>query len=132
MRLILASLGFVLVLGAGADAQGDPDRDAQPIRPPAPSYPPMALMFRLEGYCEVRFSVDEAGYPFGLSTSCTQPVFCYQSKAAVSKVQFEPKRIDGRVVPRFDVVYPLEYRLGSSDKEIDRSRFGPCNEIAVS
>ena len=122
----------VVALGATANAQSDADGDAKPILPPVPNYPPMAAMLGIEGYCEVRFSVDENGYTFSLTTSCTQPIFCYQSKKAVSRAQFEPKRVGGRAMPRFNVVYPLEYRLEGEVDEIDMSSFGPCDERAVS
>lgn len=91
----------------------------------------MAAMLGLQGYCEVTFSVDEQGYPFSLSTSCTQPVFCFQSKKAVSRVVFAPKIVGGRAIPRFNVVYPLEYTLDGG-RAIDRSTFRSCDERAVS
>lgn len=122
----------VVALGVVANAQSDADRDAQPISLPVPSYPPMAQMLGMEGYCEVRFSVDENGYTFSLTTSCTQPIFCYQSKRAVSLSRFEPKRVGGRSVPRFDVVYPLVYMLGDEHDGVDTSGLSPCNERAVS
>jgi TonB family protein len=125
----------VVALGATANAQSDAEKDAYPIKPPMPSYPPMAAMLGMEGYCEVRFSVDENGYTFSLTTSCTQPIFCYQSKKAVSLAQCEPMRVGGRAVPRFDIVYPLEYRLEgemSELDEIDMSSFGACDDRAVS
>ncbi|MCZ4298982.1 TonB family protein [Henriciella marina] len=131
IRVALLTMS-VVVFGVTADAQSDADEDAVPIVPPVPTYPPMAAMLGLEGYCEVRFSVDENGYTFSLTTSCTQPIFCYQSKKAVSLAQFEPKRIGGRALPRFNVVYPLEYRLEGEVSEINMSSFGPCDENSVS
>ena len=122
----------VVALGATVHAQSDADEDAQPILPPVPSYPPMAQMLGMEGYCEVRFSVDENGYTFSLTTSCTQPIFCYQSKRAVSLARFEPKRVGGRAMPRFNVVYPLMYMLGEEHDGVDTSGLNPCDERAVS
>ncbi|RIJ22136.1 hypothetical protein D1224_11260 [Henriciella barbarensis] len=124
--------GALLAMTVVANAQSDADRDAQPISPPVPSYPPMAQMLGMEGYCEVRFSVDENGYTFSLTTSCTQPIFCYQSKRAVSLSRFEPKRVGGRSVLRFDVVYPLVYMLGDEHDGVDTSGLSPCDERAVS
>ena len=92
----------------------------------------MAAMFGIQGYCEVTFSVDEGGYPFSLSTSCTQPVFCYQSKRAISRVRFAPKIVGGQALPRFNVVYPLEYRMAEGQESIDRGGFKACDERAVS
>jgi periplasmic protein TonB len=122
----------VVAFAGTADTQSDADEDARLIVPPVPSYPPMAAMLGMDGYCEVRFSVDENGYTFSLTTSCTQPIFCYQSKKAVSLAQFEPKRVGGRAMPRFDMVDPLEYRLGGGVSEIDKSSFGSCDENSVS
>ena len=43
------------------------DRDAQPIRPPAPSYPQRAQERGKEGTCDVRFDVDTRGRPYNIS-----------------------------------------------------------------
>ncbi|MBR9835548.1 MAG: energy transducer TonB, partial [Alphaproteobacteria bacterium] len=50
------------------DFQIDPvaisDRDAQPIRPPLPTYPTRAAERGVEGSCDVRFDVDTRGRPY--------------------------------------------------------------------
>ncbi len=87
------------------------DRDAQPIRPPAPSYPQRAQERGLSGSCDVRFDVDTRGKPYNVSATCTDSVFKTEAERAVSKVEFAPKIVRGKAVERRNVVYPLEFNI---------------------
>lgn len=87
------------------------DRDAQPIRPPTPSYPQRAAERGIEGSCEVRFDVDTRGRPYNVQATCTDNVFKREAERAVSKVEFAPKIIRGKAAERRNVVYPLEFTL---------------------
>jgi protein TonB len=87
------------------------DRDAQPIRPPMPSYPQRAAERGTEGSCEVRFNVDTRGRPYDIVATCTDSVFVREAERAVSKVEFAPKIIRGKAAERKNVVYPLEFKL---------------------
>ncbi|MDX1293094.1 MAG: TonB family protein [Hyphomonas sp.] len=87
------------------------DRDAQPIRPPTPSYPQRAAERGTEGSCDVRFDVDTRGRPYNISATCTDNVFKREAERAVSKVEFAPKIIRGKAAERRNVVYPLEFKL---------------------
>jgi protein TonB len=87
------------------------DRDAQPVRPPVPSYPTRAAERGIEGSCEVRFDVDVRGRPYNVEASCTDSVFRREAVRAVSRVEFAPKIVRGQAAERRNVVYPLEFRL---------------------
>lgn len=87
------------------------DRDAQPIRPPVPTYPRRAAERGIEGSCEVRFDVNPRGQPFNIEANCTDSVFRREAERAVSRVEFAPKIVRGQAVGRRNVVYPLEFRL---------------------
>ena len=87
------------------------DRDAQPIRPPMPSYPQRAAERGTEGSCEVRFNVDTRGRPYDVVATCTDPIFVREAERAVSKVEFAPKIVRGKAAERKNVVYPLEFKL---------------------
>ncbi|MEQ9316810.1 MAG: TonB family protein [Henriciella sp.] len=87
------------------------DRDAQPIRPPVPTYPTRAAERGIEGTCEVRFDVDTRGRPYNVSASCSDSVFTREAERAVSRVEFAPKIVRGQAAERRNVVYPLEFRL---------------------
>ena len=87
------------------------DRDAQPIRPPTPSYPQRAAERGTEGSCEVRFDVDTRGRPYNITATCTDNVFKREAERAVSKAEFAPKIIRGQAAERKNVVYPLEFKL---------------------
>jgi protein TonB len=87
------------------------DRDAQPIRPPAPSYPQRAQERGLSGSCDVRFDVDTRGKPYNVAATCTDSVFKTEAERAVSKVEFAPKIVRGKAVERRNVVYPLEFNI---------------------
>ena len=87
------------------------DRDAQPIRPPTPSYPQRAAERGIEGNCEVRFDVDTRGRPYNVQATCSDSIFVREAERAVSKVEFAPKIIRGKAAERKNVVYPLEFKL---------------------
>lgn len=87
------------------------DRDAQPIRPPTPSYPQRAQERGLSGSCDVRFDVDTRGKPYNVQATCTDSVFKSEAERAVSKVEFAPKIVRGKAVERRNVVYPLEFNI---------------------
>jgi len=87
------------------------DRDAQPIRPPAPSYPQRAQERGLSGSCDVRFDVDTRGKPYNVAATCSDAVFKSEAERAVSKVEFASKIVRGKAVERRNVVYPLEFNI---------------------
>jgi periplasmic protein TonB len=87
------------------------DRDAQPIRPPTPSYPQRAQERGLSGSCDVRFDVDTRGKPYNISANCSDDVFKSEAERAVSRVEFAPKIVRGKAVERRNVVYPLEFNI---------------------
>jgi protein TonB len=87
------------------------DRDAQPIRPPTPSYPQRAQERGLSGNCDVRFDVDTRGKPYNISANCSDDVFKSEAERAVSRVEFAPKIVRGKAVERRNVVYPLEFNI---------------------
>src|SRR3990167_5865058 len=87
------------------------DRDAQPIRPPTPSYPQRAQERGLSGKCDVRFDVDTSGKPYNVQATCSDSVFKSEAERAVSRVEFAPKIVRGKAVERRNVVYPLEFNI---------------------
>jgi protein TonB len=87
------------------------DRDAQPIRPPAPSFPQRAAERGVSGSCDVRFDVDTRGKPYNVAATCTDNIFKSEAERAVSRVEFAPKIVRGQAVERRNVVYPLEFKL---------------------
>lgn len=89
------------------------DRDAQPIRPPVPTYPDRAAQRGTEGSCDVKFNVDTRGKPKDIVATCTDSVFKRAAERAVSKVEFAPKIIRGKAAERRNVVYPIEFKLSN-------------------
>ena len=87
------------------------DRDAQPIRPPVPTYPQRAAERGIEGTCEVRFDVDTRGKPYNIQATCSDSVFVREAERAVGRVEFAPKIVRGKAAERRNVVYPLEFKL---------------------
>ncbi|MEM5517097.1 TonB family protein [Henriciella sp. AS95] len=87
------------------------DRDAQPIRPPVPTYPSRAAERGIEGTCDVRFDVDTRGRPYNVQANCSDSVFKREAERAVSRVEFAPKIVRGQPAERRNVVYPLEFQL---------------------
>ncbi len=87
------------------------DRDAQPIRPPIPTYPQRAAERGLEGSCDVRFDVNTQGKPFNIQADCSDNIFQRAAERAVSRVEFAPKIVRGKAVERRNVVYPLVFQM---------------------
>ena len=87
------------------------DRDAQPIRPPVPTYPQRAAERGIEGTCDVRFDVDTRGRPYNVTATCSDRAFKREAERAVQRVEFAPKIVRGQPAERRNVVYPLEFRL---------------------
>jgi periplasmic protein TonB len=87
------------------------DRDAQPIRPPTPSFPQRAAERGISGSCDVRFDVDTRGKPYNIQATCTDNVFKSEAERSVSRVEFAPKIVRGQAVERRNVVYPLEFNI---------------------
>lgn len=140
MRLAILSGAVALFVGLAAATPTD-DGDAQPIRPPVPSYPMEAAMLDLSGACDVRFDVDVEGLPVNIRAACTDAIFCSESERAISRALFEPKIVDGEPTMRTDVVYPLEYRLETCYPALEQSvskaveddaELLPCEPVAVS
>jgi periplasmic protein TonB len=87
------------------------DRDAQPIRPPAPTFPQRAAERGISGSCDVRFDVDTRGKPYNIVAQCSSDLFKQEAERAVGKVEFAPKVVRGKPAERKNVVYPLEFKL---------------------
>ncbi len=104
-------LGFTRVDSLALNPVAISDRDAQPIRPPVPTFPQRALERGIEGSCDVRFDVDVRGRPYNLSATCDESIFKREAERAVSRVEFAPKIVRGQAVERRNVVYPLEFQL---------------------
>lgn len=104
-------LNFERVQSLAIDPVAISDRDAQPIRPPTPSYPQRAAERGIEGSCDVRFDVDVRGRPYNVSATCTDSIFKREAERAVNRVEFAPKIVRGQAAERRNVVYPLEFTL---------------------
>ncbi|MEO1642597.1 MAG: energy transducer TonB [Pseudomonadota bacterium] len=89
------------------------DRTARPIRTPIVEYPIQAAKRRLEGTCDVRFSVSARGEPFEVKPDCSHQIFEAAAKRAVLRSQFAPRIEKGRAVQVRNVVYPIEFKLES-------------------
>lgn len=82
-----------------------------PVRAPIVEYPRRALTRGIEGDCEVSFSIDAAGRPFGVSASCTDEIFARSSARAVEQTLFAAPVRNGVPVGQGNLVYPIQYRL---------------------
>lgn len=128
--LLAAALGGPSALAQGRDL---PDADARPVRPPMPSYPQGAARMMLQGYCEVQFSVDTRGRTSNIRPRCSHPEFCASATAAMEEVRFMPARREGRIVPRDNIVYPLEFRIqGMPDTLPDGTQLQGCVDPMIS
>ena len=106
------ALNFDRLNSLAIDPVAISDRDAQPIRPPQPSFPQRAAERGIEGSCDVRFDVDVRGRPYNISADCSDNIFKREAERAVSRVEFAPKIVRGQPAERRNVVYPIEFKLG--------------------
>ena len=115
MRLLACALIISIEPGLALAQPAFPaprlDRDIQPLEPPRPVYPPVAVNRGLTGKCEVSLDVTPQGKPFNVVADCTHEVFVASATEAMKAVTFPPKIVDGQVVVRTGVVYPIEYRM---------------------
>ncbi|MFN3211541.1 MAG: energy transducer TonB [Henriciella sp.] len=108
--------------------------DAQILEWPNAKFPMIAGWLGLEGYCDVRFSVDEEGYPFAVTPSCTRRIFCFEAKRAVSESRFDPARVNGIPRIRTNLVFPLTFAFERSpyDEDQDPRPLELCEQKADS
>ncbi len=91
--------------------EAPPDEDVQVLESPKAIYPLMAALFRVPGYCEVRFAVNAFGLPVEIQPSCSHAAFCQSAREAVGRARFTPARRNGVAVRRGNIVYPMEYNV---------------------
>lgn len=108
---ITAAFGIAALSAAPSFA----DRDTQPIAHPIPEYPIDLASQGIGAHCDNFFEVSPEGYVINLEVKCGHPGFVASSRNAVSTLRFEPKIVDGVVVVRKGVVYPLVYFLQDED-----------------
>jgi TonB family protein len=97
---------------AGAEEEEAPlDVDVQVLESPKAIYPLMAALFRVPGYCDVRFAVNAFGLPVDIQPSCSHAAFCQSAREAVGRARFSPARRNGVAVRRGNIVYPMEYNV---------------------
>lgn len=86
-------------------------RILRPIAPPIPTYPRIGIKQGIEGKCDVYMSVSTMGRPYNIDAKCTDRIFEASAETAISKIEFLPKIMDGRVIEVHNVIYPLEFKL---------------------
>lgn len=130
----MRGVAFVFAALALISPSGAQNQDARVKTMPQGNFPMLASWLRVEGFCQVRLSVDEAGYPFAVTPSCTRKIFCFDAKRAVSAATFSPKLINGVPSVRTDVFFPMEYVFEGSDYsvETDPQPLELCEESAIS
>ena len=113
-RVAKTALALTLSLAAASPSFARQSRDVEVIERPSPKYPMLASWLRLEGYCHVRFSVDEVGRAFAVTPSCTRTIFCSEAERSVADAKFSPKLVDGVPKIRTNVVIPLTWSMQGS------------------
>ena len=137
MKWVGMSIGVAFGLAAHSSSAvpqtADSKLDVTPITPPTLSYPVLADIFGISGYCEVRFSVDERGLPFNILPQCTSNLFCYEAKKSISEAVFKPAYDNGIPRVRHKLVYPLRFTpYGVDPDSLNRSSLKPCQKIPIS
>lgn len=128
MRTIIAiSFGTAFALASTA-AFAESDRGAQPIEPPVPKYPVQAAMAGMSGMCDALFDIDQTGKIVNLRANCSNVVFCHEVIRAMSDVAYAPKIVNDEAVPRYGVVYPLEFTIAGGGNSTGYGDLKPCEQ----
>ncbi|MEM9181113.1 MAG: energy transducer TonB [Pseudomonadota bacterium] len=122
---IIYGTAFALV---SMTAFAESDRGAQPIEPPVPKYPVQAAMAGMSGMCDALFDVDQTGNILNLRASCSNLVFCHEVIRAMSEVAYAPKIVNGEAVPRYGVVFPLEFTIAGGGNSTGYGDLKPCEQ----
>lgn len=86
---------------------------AEAVRRPVPAYPEAALKKGLSGQCDVEFSIDHLGRPYGVEAKCSDDVFRQSAEQSVRKALFAAKTKNGVPVGQENLVYPLVYEFNA-------------------
>ena len=68
---------------------------------------------RVEGECEIQFSISSREIPFNIKASCADRVFESEAFISVIRMRFLPQVIDGQPIETHGAIYPMEFRLNS-------------------
>lgn len=114
-------IGGVDLGGAGAGL-GDPsaglgrDGDAQPIVRVEPRYPPAAARDGIEGWVQLRFTIDETGGVTDIEIIDANPrrVFDQEARRALARWRYAPRIIDGRPQRQEGLTVQLDFNMDGS------------------
>lgn len=107
---VAASAAMAAFMFAAQPSIAD-DRDAQPIAPPKVTYPDAMIAQKIGSNCEIKFDVTAEGFVENVVPECDHPGFVDSARNAVLTLRFKPKFVDGKPVPRKNVVYPISYHI---------------------
>lgn len=109
-------------LGGANTGLGDPsaglgrDGDAQPIVRVEPRYPPAAARDGIEGWVQLRFTIDETGGVTDIEIIDSQPrrVFDQEARRALARWRYAPKIVDGRPQRQEGLTVQLDFNMDGS------------------
>lgn len=109
-------------LGGANAGLGDPsaglgrDGDAQPIVRVEPRYPPAAARDGIEGWVQLRFTIDETGGVTDIEIIDSQPrrVFDQEARRALARWRYAPKIVDGRPQRQEGLTVQLDFNMDGS------------------
>lgn len=87
-------------------------KNYQPVSKIAPAYPEQALDRKLEGDCTVMYNVNEKGRVENpKAQGDCHPMFVRPSIQAALNFKYQPRMVDGKVVPVANVKNTFQYRI---------------------
>ncbi|WP_394193140.1 energy transducer TonB [Pseudoalteromonas atlantica] len=111
MKFLLIIIMSMFVLPVFADSP-DNSKDAQPIIRIHPKYPIELARFGVEGWCQLRFSVDEEGAVADTEIiECSHKGFAETSLEALGKWTYSPKTVAGKPVKQEGLSTQLDFKL---------------------
>ncbi|MCC5855468.1 MAG: energy transducer TonB [Idiomarina sp.] len=101
---------------SGPDAGLGRDGEAQPLVRVEPRYPPEASRDGIEGWVQLRFTINEVGGVEDIEIIAAEPrrIFDREARNALRRWRYAPQIIDGRPVRQEGMTVQLDFNLDGS------------------
>lgn len=103
----------VTLASEGVGSLQAPEQDATPVVRMEPKYPIDAARNGIQGWVELRFSIDELGQVQDVAVINSEPgrVFDQAAMQALKRWKYRPKVVDGKAIVQTDLAVRLDFNL---------------------
>ncbi len=113
LNVAMPRLNPDMQLGLGVDLGAAPEGDVLPLVRVAPQYPQRALSRGIEGWVQLRFSINQTGSPYNVEVVAAEPSSIFDRAAinAVEKWKYKPRVVNGQPTERHGVEVVISFNL---------------------